>query len=226
MHLSRALLSIAGCALSAVVALPASAATFQVTSGTRGATVSSYDPIGQSFSAMYSDLTAFGFQFQALSTTPANGSLTFTLYAGEGFGGTALVTRTFTVPDAAVASRTPTWFDIDITGTTVTVGSTYTAALVSNGTTRPAVTFGPNVNQFTHQPTTGDAYAGGRLISTGDPDADNLCTTRDICDLNFRVTGTTATAPVPEPTGWALLIAGFGAVGRAMRRRPRQLAAI
>ena len=37
--------------------------------------------------------------------------------------------------------------------------------------------------------------------------------------------GATVTPSVPEPTSWALMILGFGAIGLAMRRRPGGLAA-
>lgn len=44
-------------------------------------------------------------------------------------------------------------------------------------------------------------------------------------DLNdaFKLATLTvkATAPVPEPATWAMMIAGFGAIGGTMRRRPR-----
>jgi hypothetical protein len=54
--------------------------------------------------------------------------------------------------------------------------------------------------------------AGTITFSTTDPDA------------LFRVTNLTGMpgatiSPLPEPAGWAMMIAGFGAVGVAMRRR-------
>jgi PEP-CTERM motif len=41
----------------------------------------------------------------------------------------------------------------------------------------------------------------------------------------FNVGGSLSTAVVPEPASWAMLIAGFGLVGAAMRRRKAALAA-
>ena len=41
-----------------------------------------------------------------------------------------------------------------------------------------------------------------------------------------RFTPLYATAAVPEPASWALIIAGFAAVGAALRRRPRQAPAM
>ena len=42
-------------------------------------------------------------------------------------------------------------------------------------------------------------------------------------DLTFSAT---ISAPVPEPATWAMMLAGFGALGFAMRRHPRQAARI
>lgn len=41
-----------------------------------------------------------------------------------------------------------------------------------------------------------------------------------------QLTYTVATAPVPEPSTWALLILGFGAVGATLRKRKQQIPAI
>ena len=43
----------------------------------------------------------------------------------------------------------------------------------------------------------------------------------DFVGLNFNVDLTPLTSGVPEPASWAMMIAGFGAVGSAMRRRAR-----
>lgn len=216
MNLVRASLCLAMGA-AALVATAAPAADFQVISGTRGATVAFVDPIGQSFTAIDSMLNSIGFQFQGLNTGDANTPLTFTLYAGEGFGGTVLAARSVTLPASAVSSRTPTWFDIDLGSVATTIGQKYTGAFTAT-TNRAALTFGPDFNIYTGVPLSGDAYAGGKLVSTGDPDAYNYCTNSGNCDLNFRISGTTLAA-VPEPATWAMMIAGFGAVGGSMRRK-------
>lgn len=205
-------------AVAAAVLSPAlPAATLEVVSGTRGGTIASTGAIGQSFTAIDSALTSFGFQFQSLNPDRANDPITFTLRAGEGLTGAIVTTTSFTLP-ASINSRTPTWFDFDITGTSVAVGSVYTAVLTTTASARNAVTFGPNLNIFTGQPLTGDAYAGGKLIATVDPDANGYCNRSGICDLSFRVTGTTPAA-VPEPAGWAMMVGGFGLLGAALRRR-------
>lgn len=43
--------------------------------------------------------------------------------------------------------------------------------------------------------------------------------------LNIEVTGSTATASVPEPATWAMLLLGFGSLGAARRRHPLARAA-
>ena len=135
MKLNRALLCVGTC-LSAVAAVPVSAATIEVVSGTRGATIAAFDPIGQSFTAVDTGISSFGFQFQGLNTSQPNSALTFTLYAGEGTGGTALATTSFTVPDAAVSTRTPTWYDINLSsfGLNLTPGQLYTGSLIATST--------------------------------------------------------------------------------------------
>lgn len=42
----------------------------------------------------------------------------------------------------------------------------------------------------------------------------------------FKVNSVTATAAVPEPSTWAMMLGGFGAIGFAMRRRPRKIASL
>lgn len=193
----KALPLTAALAASVVSAAPALAETVQIISGTRGATIAAFDPIGQSFTAVDTDLTSFGFQFQSLNPTAPNSAITFTLREGEGLTGTVLATRIFTLP-ATINSRNPVFFDIDITGTRVAIGGRYTALLTTDSF-RHALTFGPNLNLSTGAPLTGDAYAGGRLVFASDPDASSFCTRNTICDANFRVTGTRFASAVPEP---------------------------
>lgn len=48
---------------------------------------------------------------------------------------------------------------------------------------------------------------------------DNLAHRPYIYSLAFEVNGNTAGGGVPEPAAWAMMLAGFGLVGGAMRRR-------
>jgi hypothetical protein len=132
--------------------------------------------------------------------------------------GTSLATRIFTLP-SSINTRTPTWFDFDITGITVLLGQKYTAVL-SSGSSRNGVVMGPDINLSTGAELSGDAYTGGRAIFTTEVYPN--CARTGNCDLNFRVTGTSAVAAVPEPTTWAMMIAGFGIVGFSLRRRSKQ----
>lgn len=199
----------------ALVAAPAQAGTIEVVSGQqRSFILPPFGPVGQSFTAIDTNLTSFGFQFTALNPTNANLPFTFTLLEGAGLDGAVISTRTFTLPTSI--GSTPTWFDFDITGALVTAGQIYTAVL-SSASTRNGPVMGPNINIFNGQELSGDAYAGGRAYFTNEVYPN--CERTGNCDLNFRVTGTTAVAGVPEPATWAMLIMGFGAVGGALRRR-------
>lgn len=185
-------------AIPAVAPATANAATIQVTSGTgQRAFVLGFfgNTAGQSFTSVDTTLTSIGFQFEALNPTFTGASYTLTLVAGEALTGTALVTRTFTVP-TAINSRTPVWFDIDIGTTAVTAGQRYTAVLNTTDT-RNGLVLGPDINIFTGAPVSGDAYAGGRALFATPPYPNCTNDVASACDLNFRVSGTTAVTAVP-----------------------------
>lgn len=214
----------AGVLAAMAFAMPAHAATIQVISGDQRSFLPSAfgGSAGQSFTAIDTNLTSFGFQFNALNPGAANTPFVFTLREGAGLSGAVIASLTFTLPNT-INDRTPTWFDFDITGTTVTLGGIYTAVL-SNSGTRHGIVMGPNINIFTGQETSGDAYAGGRAYFVQEVYPN--CAQTGNCDLNFRVTGNTAAGAVPEPATWALMLLGFGAVGGVLRRRARQTARI
>ncbi|MEP6785399.1 MAG: PEPxxWA-CTERM sorting domain-containing protein [Sphingomonadales bacterium] len=198
--------------------IAANAATLQVVSGplgTRAVTINAFQPLGQSFTAIDSSLNSFGFLFESLNPTSANAPITFSLLAGAGLGGSALYTTTFTLP-TSINGRTPTWYDFGIAANVV-VGQQYTAVLTTTSN-RNAVSLGPDYNVSTGQFGGGDAYSGGQAYFSNSAIYANCQGTANNCDLNFRVTGTTAAA-VPEPASWAMMITGFGAVGFGLRRR-------
>lgn len=195
------------------------AATLQVTSGSgqRSFGVGFFGgAAGQSFTAIDSALTSIGFQFTGLNPTATGATYTLSILAGESLTGAALVTRSFTLP-TTITGRAPVWFDIDIGTTAVTAGQRYTAVM-SSADTRNGLVLGPDININTGVPLSGDAYAGGRALFATVPYPNCSNTASSACDLNFRVTGTTAAA-MPEPAGWALMIGGVGLMGAAMRRR-------
>lgn len=199
-------------------AVPAHAGDIQVISGTTGARATTLfnGPIGQSFTSIDSTLTSVGFQFQLFNTSSANTPFTLQLLSGSGLGGTQVYSQQFTLPTTIPTSGL-NWFDVSLANVAVTIGNVYTAVL-SNSSLRYGVVLGPEVNIFTGQPLGGDAYAGGQAFGVQSyPNCPN--TPASPCDLNFRVSGTTATGAVPEPATWGLMILGFGALASVMRRR-------
>lgn len=198
----------------------ASAATVQVVSGSgqRAFGLGSFgNSVGQSFTTVDTALNSIGFQFEGLNPTSTGAAYTLSLFAGETLTGTSLVSRTFTLP-TAINSRTPAWYDIDVGATAVTVGQRYTAVLTSSDT-RNGIVLGPDININTGAEITGDAYAGGRALFATSVYPNCTNTAASNCDLNFRVTGTTAAAAVPEPASWAMMLGGFAMLGGALRRR-------
>lgn len=199
-----------------VVAAPAHAATTVVDVTTnRSLTISSFDPVGQTFTADGNQLSSFGFQLVSLNPTAANTAITLTLYDGAGFGGAVLATRSILPTNLPLQNRAPGWLDFDLTGTALTPGNTYTAALTTSGT-RFALNYGPPINIYTGVAQGGDAYTGGNLVATN-LGSNRVCAT-GICDSNFRFT-TLNNSAVPEPATWAMMLGGFGAMGLTLRRR-------
>ncbi|WP_133365722.1 PEP-CTERM sorting domain-containing protein [Qipengyuania sediminis] len=188
----------------------------------RLATISAFDPIGQSFTAFTDTITSVGFQFGSLNPSQPNDPITLSIFAGETLTGASLFTTNFTLP-TSINSRTPTFFDIAVPNLTVTNGARYSLVLATGGSLRNAVAVGPGFNVGQNQFTGGDAYTGGRAFASTALYSNCPNTPDSNCDLNFRVTGNVVAAPVPEPGAWGMMLAGFLAVGSALRasRRPR-----
>ena len=219
--MKNALFGAAASAAALVCAMPAAAQqseTLEVRSGTdffRAVTVSSFDPIGQTFTAFTDTITSVGFQFITLNPGAANSPLSLSIFAGETLVGTPLFNATFALPASVNNRDNPVWVDIAVPDLAVTEGNRY--SLVLNATSnRAALVLGPGYRSGTGQFFGGDAYADGRLISAVTTYA-NCTGAANNCDANFRVTGDSFAAAVPEPTTWALLILGFGVVGSALR---------
>ncbi|WP_226896167.1 PEPxxWA-CTERM sorting domain-containing protein [Polymorphobacter sp. PAMC 29334] len=208
-------------AVAAIAATPAAADLTVISgSGQRALQVAYYGPVGQSFTATDTDLTSFGFQFETFNPGQPYAPLTFTLRDGAGLTGAVIATRTATLP-VIPATRVGTWYDFDLTGTTLALGHSYTA-LVSTTSALLGFVYGPDINIYTGVPLGSDAYAGGALVTTRDL-GDRICAS-GICDANFRLSATTPAAAVPEPAAWALFITGFGMIGAASRRRSARFA--
>ena len=204
-------------ALTTLAPSAVSAATIQVVSGSGIRSTTLFNgPIGQSFTSIDSTLTSVGFQFQLFNTPQANTPFTLQLLNGSGLGGTQVYSTQFTLPNTIPTSGL-NWYDFSLPSVAVNSGSAYTFVL-SNSSLRYGVVLGPDVNIQTGVPLSGDAYTGGQAFGVQSyPNCPN--TPVSACDLNFRVNGTTAIAAVPEPATWAMMIAGFGLVGGALRRR-------
>lgn len=228
--MKTALFGLAACAAGLACSLPAAAATteaLQIQSGTtnpRALSIDGYDPIGQTFTAFTDTVTSVGFEFTTLNPQAANESLTLNIYAGEALSGVSLFTKTFQFPASIDVRDERAWYDIAVPGIAVVQGQTYSLILRGQSSYRAALLTGPGYHSPTGTFFGGDAYAGGRLISavTTYP---NCAGAGNTCDANFRVTGETFAAAVPEPASWGLLIPGFGAVGSALRgTRKRRVA--
>ena len=212
-------LALAASLSALAIATPALAGDIQVISGTTGArgTTLFNGPIGQSFTSIDSTLTSVGFQFQLFNASNANTPFTLSLLNGSGLSGTQIYSTQITLPTNVPISGL-NWFDFALPNVAVAVGSAYTFVLSNGGSLRYGVVFGPEYNIFTGQPLGGDAYAGGQGYGLQSyPNCPN--TPASNCDLNFRVSGTTATGAVPEPATWAMMIGGFAMMGGALRRR-------
>jgi hypothetical protein len=228
------LAAMAAAAYIAAAAVPALATNLEVVSGTNGAratTIPSVGPIGQSFTAFDSVLQSVGFQFELFNTGAANTAFTLSLVSGSTLTGPALYSKTFTVTSLSSAA---TWTDIALSDWAVTTGGQYTFIL-SNTSYRYGIALGPEVDLYTGVPKSGDAYTGGTALftntayygydtSTNPATPYDFCKVKGICDLNFRITAITPAAAVPEPASWALMIAGLGFVGGAMRRSKARVA--
>ncbi len=184
-------------------------------------------PLGQSITAgMSGRLGAFDIaanRFVDLYTGTA-ATLTLEIRAGDGLNGTLLGSTTQTVGCNAAAdfsslAGTPCGVRFALTslGIDVVAGQQYSLLLTGTGAVTGTVFeygwlststgFGPPANP----------YAGGQKYAALFPQA-------GLEDMTFRTLIDTAAGGVPEPSSWALLIAGFGLTGAAMRRR-RHLAA-
>jgi hypothetical protein len=152
-------------------------------------------PFGQSFTAVGTSLLSIGFAFDVINSGFGNVPVTVTLLSGSGTGGPLVASRTINPQsnnggfDASILSFA------DFTGTTLTVGASYTAVLATST---------PYWGVFS----TGDNYADGTAFIFG---AEN-----PVEDLVFQVNSANV---VPEPASGALLVVGAGALFAGHRRR-------
>ncbi len=181
----------------------AQAAIIEQSAGVFDAAIAAFDPIGQSFVATDSLLGSIAFAFSDINPTSANDPVTMTLYDGAGVAGSVLTSVMQTLP-AVLPSTTaaPVFIDFDFTGTSLTIGNTYTAAVTTGSSFKIAVVYNG-----------ADAYASGMAFESA---AGSLNSCSAGCDLNFRVTP--SAVPVPA----AAWLFGSGLVGLLSVSRKRR----
>jgi hypothetical protein len=191
-----------GLALVLAVAAPitTSAAVIENLSGGSGAAIGAYDPLGQSFTAIDTELVQIAFGFREMNPAAPNNPVTMTLYSGAGFGGPILGQVTSTLPAVLPTSPDYLLFGFNFVGISLAPGSVYTAAV----STTDGFKIGVAYSAF------GNLYADGQPFSTGDQIFGSEA------DLVFRVTGRTPNG-VPDASG--LEIVGLALAGLAFMRR-------
>lgn len=161
-------------------------------------------------------------------TTPITGQLTnlqFTLLAGSSLPSLYSVvyewngtSRGAEIWRSATVAATSGLLEFNPTGVTLTSGKTYVAFLSTFGIANNNGSVGVD-SCFNAGCTVPDANLGNAVTGTfREGDGLTFSNNFGIYDLKFSAT---INAPVPEPTTWAMMIVGFGAVGVAMRRRQR-----
>ncbi len=209
----RALRTAACIAALSVAAISAPAANAAVvidnSSEITGSLTLNFFTVTQSFEALGTGLEYFGVVGRIANPDSGEGAVTFSLYdAADALLGTRTVTD--------FSGLTPNIFGgnfiaAGFAGIGLTTGDTYKVK-IEGATTKYA--FGVDV---------GDGYAGGSALVTGrtqlNSPFDACGVANGSCDLSFTASFTEQAAAVPEPGTWALMIAGFGLAGTALRRR-------
>jgi len=192
----RSLVSQFAAAAAVLAVVPAaSAGVILNNAGQFDRSISSRDPIGQSFTAEDPLLGKIAFAFSDINPGFPNDPVTMTLYTGTGFGGAVVKAVTQTLPDPLPSTAAaPQFIDFDFTGAVLTVGNVYTAAVTTGSSPKIAVVYDSQ-----------NHYDGGVYIAAVDG-------VQNTFELNFRVT-----PGVPEPASLAVVALG----GLALVRRRR-----
>lgn len=166
--------------------------------------------VGQTFTTPISgQLTNLQFTLLAGSSLP---SLYAVVYAWNGSTPGAEIWRSSTV------SATSGLLNFNPTGATLTAGQTYVAFLSTFGLAGNTGSVNIDSCLAFSVCTTPVAGLGNAVTGTVRDDGVTFSNAFNAYDLKFSAT---ITAPVPEPTTWAMMIVGFGAVGTTMRRRQK-----
>ena len=133
-------------------------------------------------------------------------------------------TAGFIASDESIPADTSWVFNTSVS----VLGSTQYWVYTQN---RPSTQYGPTGGgQFTVVAAsfTTSGYSGGQAYSTSF--GQSTFVAEPNVDINFRFTGTAAggptVTPVPEPSEWAMMLAGLGVLGVVVQRRKAQMAAV
>lgn len=135
--------------------------------------------------------------------------------------GDLLASRSFAAPSNLTTALNWTTVDVSSANLQLTSGSNLFYTLQSD-----AMPFNTNVLWWGAFGNGGGLYSGGQALTKyigscpvcGTWQPYNIAPATS-ADFAFRMNIDTAVAAVPEPATWAMLIAGFGAIGTVLRRR-------
>ncbi len=162
-------------------------------------------PVGQSFTAGLSGTFA-GFQLVSNYGGENSSDVTFEIRQGSGIAGTVLGTASQSVTCQENTDGYCVFtFDTSGLGIALAAGQQYTFDFTAS--TSFLGTYGVLGTSY-------DSYAGGKAFpGPGYGDAPFNW------DMEFKTYVDRADLGVPEPASWAMMLAGFGLTGAAMRRR-------
>jgi len=191
-------------AAAAVAALPL-ASHAQVVSDTTSSgsgVIFGDEPLGQSFTAIASDLTSFDFDFLAYNPQFSNGPITISILNGAGTSGSVVESETFTLANGFSGYAGATFAD----PASLSVGDVYTAVITGVNNYYWGI-------GYAGQPST---YTGGVAYLAGTPQ--NQPYYHDYTELQFEATFGGGGSSVPDSTSTIGLL-GIGLVAVALVRR-------
>lgn len=205
----------------ASMAMPAQASSVDVDTSYSKAATSEwlYSPFGNSWIGQSFTPTVTGQLDRVDLQIAVNGSanLRFSVGSGESIDGSFVELFTADYAGSLIPLDGGTLFSIDLSAENLMLdaGSLYSVVLRSVPGSQGG--FGWVIGETTDQGVemTLPPYAGGRAFGSGDQGA--TWSPRG-SDRTLRTW--MSTSAIPEPATWAFMIAGFGMVGMAARRRP------